>query len=55
MSIKTWSIIQNRVSKKIGVKYLKVFENCAEDSLTGLVTSIHDREYLFGAYAVQST
>jgi len=55
MSIKAWSIIQNTVSKKVGVNYLKVFDNCAEDSLTGLVNSIHDCEYLFGAYAVQST
>jgi len=55
ISIKFCSIIPNTVSKKIGVKYLKVFENYAKDSLTGLVNGIHDRESLFEAYAVQST
>jgi len=54
MSIKAWSIIQITVSKKRGVKYLIVFEICAEDSLTGLVNGIHFQESLFGAYAVQS-
>jgi len=55
MSIKAWSAIQNTVNKKIGVKYLKVFQNCAEDLLTGLFNGIHVRESLFEAYAVQST